>query len=34
MTNRQRRRKSLIDELFGGSMFDEKEALDEFPESG
>jgi len=35
MSPERRRKRSIIDELFGGSLFDEAETfLDEFPESG
>jgi len=35
MSSQRKRRKSIIDELFGGSMFEETEAFfDEFPETG
>lgn len=35
MSSLRRRRRSIIDELFGGSIFEETEKIfDEFPESG
>jgi len=35
MSSQRRRKRSIIDELFGGSMFEETETLlDELPESG
>jgi hypothetical protein len=35
MSSQKKRGKSIIDELFGGSLFDERETLlSEFPESG
>ena len=34
MPSQRKRKRSIIDELFGGSLFDETKLLDEFPESG
>ena len=35
MSSRRKRKRSMIDELFGGSMFNEVEtSFDKFPESG
>jgi hypothetical protein len=34
MASQKKRKRSIIDELFGGSLFDETRLLDEFPASG
>jgi len=34
MASQKKRRRSIIDELFGDSLFDETKLLDEFPTSG
>jgi hypothetical protein len=34
MASQRKRRRSIIDELFGNSLFDETKLLDEFPASG
>jgi hypothetical protein len=34
MVSQRKRRRSIIDELFGNSLFDETKLFDEFPESG
>jgi len=33
MTSQRKRRRSIIDELFGNSLFDQTKLFDEFPES-
>jgi hypothetical protein len=34
MSTQRKRKRSIIDELFGGSFFDEAKLFEEFPESG
>jgi len=34
MASQRKRKRSIIDELFGSSLFDETKLLDEFPASG
>jgi len=34
MASQRKRKRSIIDELFGNSLFDETKLLDEFPASG
>jgi hypothetical protein len=34
MASQRKRKRSIIDELFGSSLFDETESLDRFPASG
>ena len=34
MASQKKRKRSIIDELFGNSIFDELESLDEFPANG
>jgi hypothetical protein len=34
MASQKKRKRSIIDEMFGGSLFDDAKLLDEFPSSG